>query len=299
MDSARRVGLPCSVIAYFDANPVDHCLRLEAGVTAEMVQKLQRAVADGSLVIPVSMVTTEELLSTTLRDEQYAYEVGRFYLRLVSFDRTLKQPRDLTGEAIRAYATRTPEPSAFMPLSPRVRKRWEEFAAGNERPDEVRHVVDEIQIEIEAFYKFMKKDWKERQEEMKALRKQARRQGLRVARLPEVFDRHAREYAEAFARRYDHLRACKKRGIPGLLGQRRVLAAAGGGVVLVYRQVTEGLKPDRGDSRDLQHLVMATAAGGVLVTHDNGLRILAESVPGLDVKVLTVPELVEQLDQAH
>jgi hypothetical protein len=285
------------VIAYFDANAVDHCLRLEAGVTAAMVGDVERAVAEGRLIIPASVVTTEELLSARLRDADYAARVGRFYLRLASLKRALKQPRDLLFDAIHAYAQRSAEPTKYTPLSRRTREAWERLATGEGSPDDAEAIVGEVGRDIDAFHTFMQDCWDERRDAVRQARREARRQGKERPELVEVFGPHARNLAEEFARRAGSLRACRQRGIAGLLARRRVLAAAGGGLALVWRQVTEGLRPDRGDSRDLQHLLMATASDGALVTDDRRFRILAESVPGLNLPVVSVPQLVEQLNR--
>jgi hypothetical protein len=285
------------VIAYFDANPIDHCLRHEAGVTRAMVERLQHAVADGRLTIPASVVTTEELLSATVRDEAYGFEAGRFYLSLASLRRALKQPRDIVFEAVQAYARRTAEPTPYAALGRRMREAWERLAAGQGAAEDVQDIVQDVQGQVDEFHAFMLEDWEDRQQAVRQARAEARRRREGPPALANVFHRHAPAYAESFARRAGVLRACRTRGITGLLARRRVLAAAGGGVVLVYRQVSEGLRPDRGDSRDLQHLVMAAATRGVLVTHDRRLRLLAERIPGLDLRVVGVPELLESLDQ--
>lgn len=288
------------MIAYFDANPVDHCVRCEAGVTPGMVDGLLRAIGERHLTVPASIVTVEELLSASLRDAGYAHHVSSFYLRLVTLDRALKAPRELIAEAANAYGRRAGEPTPYTVLNRTMRQALERLAAGHSSQGDVHHIVSQVQLQVGGFHRLMQEAWEERQDAVEEARAEARRQRQPRPTLDgEFFRRHACKMAEALVRRAGALRACRRRGIEGLLTRRRILAAAGGPVVLVWRQVIEELRPDRGDSRDLLHLVMATAANGVLVTHDRRLRILAERIPGLNLPAVDVPGLLDLLDRAE
>src|SRR5260370_36972442 len=166
-----------------------------------MVEQLECAVTERRLTVPASIVTTEELLSATRRNADYAFQVGRFYLQLASLDRTLKEPRDLMFEAISAYAQRAAEPTPYMPLNRSTRQAWERLAAGQGNPDDVQQVIGEVQEDVDAFYEFMQQEWEGRQQAVREARRAARRHRQPPPPLAAIFDREARKSAERFARR--------------------------------------------------------------------------------------------------
>jgi len=91
------------------------------------------------------------------------------------------------------------------------------------------------------------------------------------------------------------LDGCVARGLEGLLASRAVHATVGIRVSQAHAQSVEKKNPDIGDARDQQHIAMAAAVGGVLVTHDKALAKTAPNIHGLSMDVLTASELAKRL----
>jgi hypothetical protein len=275
------------LVAHVDTNTIDHIYRHEAGVTPEHVEQLKDAIGAGRLRIPASVVTAEELLSAVRTSKDDAFALGPLYLELASMRHCVKQTGDLVGDAIHAYAQRSGEPTPYVPFTARERRLWELLAAGKAKTADVDEVTKGARAQVEDFKLRMDTHWTEVQAIMEARAKV----GKAKPSMEDVWPGLANYYADGFAERAGAAKACRKRGISGLLKRRRVLAAAGGAAALVYAQAVNGRHPDLGDSRDLQHIVTAAAVGSVFVTHDGRLAKLVRAIPGLNLEAITIPEL--------
>jgi len=102
----------------------------------------------------------------------------------------------------------------------------------------------------------------------------------------------AKKRAESFAERVGVLDACKKRGINGLLELRSVRLALGMNLSLFYAQTLERRTPKIGDSRDIHHAIIASAADG-FVTDDGEFARLLSRVLIEDFEVMNLNDLFE------
>jgi hypothetical protein len=279
------------LLAYFDANVFDHVFKRTAGVTQEMVDDLRTAVRSGVLRIPASVVAAEEILATVERSPLDAFALGALYFDLVDVRLCVKPSGQLLTETIRAYAQRSAEPTPYLALTDRERKRWQDLAAGGAQEGDVTEVVEEADDQIKDFLDFMRTAWPKGREVFLRHKKN----GGKFPSVDDLWPGLSVHHAEAFAIRAGAIRAVKKRGLKGLLARRRVLAAAGAGVGLIYAQVVAGRKPDRGDSRDLQHVIMAAAVRGPFVTHDKRLAKSVRTIPGRPLEVLSLAELLTKV----
>ena len=107
--------------------------------------------------------------------------------------------------------------------------------------------------------------------------------------------------AEGYAERSGQLSACRARGIEGLLQLRSVRLSIGVSLALAYAQTyglerrpAERRKPQQGDSRDLQHALIASATR-VFVTHDPKFARLFKYVPVSNFSVLTLPNFINSI----
>jgi hypothetical protein len=98
----------------------------------------------------------------------------------------------------------------------------------------------------------------------------------------EPFAQYWREIApalvEAYADKVGVRRLCNEAGIDRLLTCPSVGMMVGANASMIYSRVVEGRAAKRGDSRDQQHALMASAAD-VFVTDDGDLRYILQRVP--------------------
>jgi hypothetical protein len=285
-EAREPLGPPTQpVTAYLDNSALGHLYRRQAGATEETELHLRAAVADGRLVIPFSLVTAEEALSAFRSAPEEALAKSALYLDLTTKDRRLRQPRDLLSAEIASYANGYAEPQLVLePFRAHERALAVALTQG-QRSEDIEEVIREARRQIEWFHQSMQEAWSEAQE----LVREQRQAGNPDPTFMDLWRGMAEHYAEGFAR--EHLDTCRRRGIAGLLGRRRILALVGGAVGLIYHQAVNGRKPDYGDSRDQQHLLGAVAAGGLFVTDDDRLTNLVAQIPGLSLETVRLVEL--------
>jgi len=135
--------------------------------------------------------------------------------------------------------------------------------------------------------------------------KQGFNSGMREKTLPDVkklkgrrpsfedfWKRFAGKLAECFAEHVGVLDACMKRSIKGLLELRSLRLAVGINLSLIYAQTFEERTPDIGDSRDIHHAIIASAADR-FVTQDEEFTRLLSQIPIEDFEVMNLNGLFE------
>jgi predicted nucleic acid-binding protein len=275
------------MLAHFDTNVFDHIYKREHGVTAETEQALRAALARGGLVVPHSTLAIEETVGALTHDRQLAFDEFKLILELTRWDRLLKTPDLLVPEEIRAFANRTVTPPIYIPVGRTIRANMEALRDGATDESALRDLHAEVEADTSRF----RREMREAQDEIRPL----------AHRLPSPppFDQYwrdlARHFAASFAERAGVIRGCRKRGFGELLHRRVVRAAVGAGVALAYLQTYKGRASRQGDSRDLLHVIVAAAAGGVFVTHDEHLVTLAKLVPLDGFRVLGLAELLTEV----
>jgi hypothetical protein len=257
---ARR-GRPV-VIAYIDANAVEDLCRLRAGVTAPQRAVIVDAVRAGGLVVPASTFVAEELLAAAGTKPEVARELGVFYLEIVSQRHHLRQPFDVLQDTMRAIARRAGRPSPFEPLTQDQVAEWSALAdlsaAGG-----VAAVVGAGKARIEEFRDIVRLNLPDDLD------------GAGQLTFEQLWRRWGVRYARTLAERFG-VRAALRGRYREVLRDPVVRAAVGGVLGNLYAQIANRRKVAHGDSRDLQHLVLAAATGGPLVTGDARLRGLVE-----------------------
>jgi hypothetical protein len=84
------------------------------------------------------------------------------------------------------------------------------------------------------------------------------------------------------------------RYINNLLEVRSIKLYIGWIVSYIYGQTFEKRKPNRGDSRDMKHAVLASAAD-IFVTHDGNLTEIMKRIPIENFEVCSLHELLEKI----
>ncbi len=277
------------LVAYVDTNVFGHIRSKENGVTAEHVQRLRAVVASGELVIPASVVVAEELLATIASSPARAFSLGRLYLELASMNHCIKPAGDLMRDAIDAYVSRGATRIPYAGLSEDEKEHWRAISTGRIPTGHLLGIVDGAGEQKRKFLAFMNNAYPVARDLFRR-RKEQRERPLGVREFWNMMSVH---YAEGFAR--GRVKAVRKRGIKGLLDKRIIRAAVGYAIVLVHTQAVTGKKPDVGDSRDMQHVVMAASVGKLLVTHDEPFARQIRQIPGFEMEVLSLPALLDRL----
>jgi hypothetical protein len=264
-------------VAYFDTNVYDH---IDKGqVRAEEVQAVRAALARGAVVAHLSLVDVEELLGqwdTPHRPDA----VRRLCVArdLVGFDGILKSPADLLTEAIRAYAAGMPmlPPTLPRPMRQLVKRELTRVAEGST------HLADEVSLLVAAVRAKKAKFLRGMTPAAPDARQEARDW---APTFPRLWERAALATAEALAGRCGLAGACRDRGLTGLLALRIIGLSVGMMLSLAFSHV-EGGPPDRNDSYDLWHAVMASVAD-VFVTFDQRFATHLARVPVEGFRVVT------------
>jgi hypothetical protein len=191
-----------------------------------------------------------------------AFALGRLQLEYADIRLCLKPAGQLLKEAIVAYAQRSGQPGPYLPLTGHEQEQWRALAPGRASLADVESIVTEATVQVQAFLDVMQEAWPEAKADYVAHKKG----GGKFPKFQDLWPSPSLHHAEGFAKRVGALRAAHRRGLKGLLARRRELAAAGAGVRLIYAQAITGEKPDRADSRDTQHVVIASAVGRPFVT---------------------------------
>lgn len=284
-DPALREGLTALPVSgrlagmrvYFDTN-VYGCIR------PEEVEPLRAALEQRQITLLLSLTDVDELLEGNRAAAMSRLRVARY---LVGFDDILKQPRDLLGDAIRAYAAGEPPPSPLLPLDQRrlIAGYLYRIARGDTSLD---HMVSEIVAGVrklkDEFYSEMVQRLAQAREDWRLVNRNMRRNTTFEA----YWAAGALRWAEDYAAAIGLADACRERGLDGLLNIRTVRFCVGATMSWIYSLLVgrDGQRqPQPQDGYNLWHALLASA-GDVFVTQDRGLADLLERVPVSDFRVV-------------
>ena len=258
--------------AYFDTN-VYGCVRAEA------VEALRAALAGREIVTRLSPTDIDELLGDWETNRSAA--VGRLQVArdLVGFGDMLKQPRDLLGDAIGAYAAGKPPPSPTLPQDQQevIADCLHRVVRGDTSVDQVvRQIVEGVRALKDEFCRDMVGASARARAEWELIDADRRR----TVTFEAYWAAGAAQWAEDFADHVGLAAACRERGLDGLLDVRTVRFCVGAVMSWIFSVVVrdQPRRPQRQDGYDLWHALQASAAD-VFVTRDERLAGLLGRVP--------------------
>jgi len=246
---------------------------------AENIGTLRAAMSLRGIVPRLGLADVDELLGDWETNRSAA--VGRLQVArdLVGFDDILKQPCDLLGEAIRAYAAGEPTPSQILP--PDQQELVEEclYRAARGRTD-VDNVVREIIKGVRVLKDGFCRDMTDASARVRAEWEQIDAGRRRTVTFEEYWNAGAAQWAEDFATPLGLAAACRARGLGGLLEVRPVRFCVGAVTSWIFSIVVgdQPRRPQRNDGYDLWHALLGSAAD-VFVTRDERLAGLLARVP--------------------
>jgi hypothetical protein len=284
--------------AYSDTMVYD---RIAKGQTPrDDVEAVCSAQARGQLVVYPSVMDVEELLGQWETRRTDALLRLRKMRDTVGFSPMLKQPADLLGEAILAYAAgREPPP---VTLGAEHQKAMADYAHGILDGDEgiVNEVLPRVVAEVRAMKAEFPRWWHEaRVRVWDAFPASERRR----VNFPAYFASDAEAWAEDIVRRRfgaEIADACRARGLDGLLALRPVRLCIGASMALVcdttFGDGVQTSEPRPGDCYDFWHAIAASAAD-VFITDDRPFARRLKQVPIEGLRIVgSLRELLDILE---
>lgn len=262
--------------AYFDMNVFDH-IHKRIGVTESDLTRLRSLIRAGKLSVLLSILNLEETVPLLNSSPELAIAELKLILCLTDWQKLLKPPNLLLSDDIKSYAR------GEVPCQP--------FIEDSVIQLNLRAFLNPSQQGITELLEVVKVTQKQK-EDFKARMTEAREgvlfQAKKLKDLRTNFDNYwarlSDSFAEGLAEHEGVLDECKKRGILGLLEIKSVRLWAGASLSLTYGQTFEGRTPKIGDSRDIMHVILASAAD-IFVTHDEDFAKVLVRIPikGFDV----------------
>lgn len=277
---------------YFDTNVFDHIYK---GIDiAESAQHLLRlAVETGRISILLSVLNFEEIMGLLEKSNAQAVAVLRLMAGLVEKNRIVKPSDMFLRDDIHRYAQGNELLAPFINLDPVIQSNLEVLTNPSQKDiDELLVIVKEVKKEKENFVLTMR----EANSKVLPHAKQFLKNNYgKPPNWKDYWESLAERFAEGFVEREKLLDACRNRGIKGLLALRSVRMTVGASLSLAYAETFEKRTPKMGDSRDMQHAVLATAADA-FVTHDHNLARLLARIPIERFQVLDLPGLLHSIN---
>jgi hypothetical protein len=271
---------------YFDNNVLNDLQGLR-GVSGDEVDRLRAAAKDRAIAPKLSFENIDEALAALVNHQPLALELLRLLADFFGLDRMIKPPDQLLTDDFVDLAFGDPRrpPEVQMPAALRdhlegvLRADEGEIAMFLEAAAETRDQINEV--------------W----DGLRRAREQARAE-IEPRHTKQPFGQFWRDVApwlvEVYADKVGVARTCQELGVEKVLAVPSIGMMVGSNASMIYALVVEGRRADRGDSPDLRHALMASAAD-VFVTSDGGLRHILQRVPLITPAVIDLNQLLVSL----
>lgn len=276
---------------YFDTNVYGHIHRRDDGVTDGHVVEVERAVAAKYLRIFFSYSVIEETNAARLNHLEETN--GRFELirTLAVQDPIVRLHSEIVEADIQAYVCGRELPSKFQKPYPRLGDVYWDHTAKHYK--ELDSYARDTLKEVNEFTKDLDDSLNEKIRPLARAAKENNKQ--------QPFDEYWKEmslpWLELLAARCGLLEECKEKGLAGLLEIPSVRINTFAQVSLTYANSYERSKFHRGNSRDMRHVVCASAVP-TFVTHDKELTRLLARMPPPKLDVVNLQTLLARLAEA-
>jgi predicted nucleic acid-binding protein len=283
---------------YFDTSAYSH---IEKGwIAKEIVDALREALLSRKLNAHLSVTNIEELLGQWKTDRPAAIRKLRLVRDLVGFEKLLKPPNVLLEEAIRAYADETSPPSPFLPDDQRrtVVSSLRRIENGDVIID---GTVSGIINQVDVLKQSALEQWTEGRREVHATLSPVSVETRHPQRkdINWFLKSEEQTYAEGLAKTVGLDKACRRRGLDGLVNVRAVRFFVNPVGAYVF-DITIGKEsqpraPKRGDDYDFWHII-STSTADAFVSYDARLVELLMRLPIDDFRVFSsIPTLLEEV----
>jgi len=274
--------------AYFDTNVYGHIYRRDDGVTDALVSTLEDAVQSQAVRIFTSYAVVEETNAARLK---YLDETnGRFELirTLAVQERVVRLHSEIIDADIRAYANGEESPDKFQKAYPRLREVFWDHTAKHYK--ELDSYARDTQHAVDAFTKDLDDSFNRL---IRPLAKEAKKEKKQQS-FSDYWDEMSEPWVEQLASKYGMLDECRAKGLKGLLDIHSIRISTIAQVSLTYANTYEREKFARGNSRDMQHVVCASAVP-IFVTHDRELTRLLARMPSPNLEIVDLHTLMARI----
>lgn len=272
---------------YFDTNVFTQ-IHHQSGVSGTDLSRLRNAIARGHIQILLSTQVLEETICALRKEPEEAGARLELIFELTSSTRLLKFPADLLRDEIECYAFNKPMPSPFGAEDLGLKAYLMDSSPRNRA--ELLEVVDETQIYVEWYKSDLRKAM---EDSILPIAREIMSTGTQQT-FDEYWQALAVPWVEGLADDLGLLTECSARGMTGLLAIKSVHFWVFASLSLTYAETYEGRSPQRGDSRDMQHVVLASAAD-VFVTNDKKLLRVLNRAPIPNLRVMGLSTFIETL----
>jgi hypothetical protein len=274
---------------YVDTNIFDHIVK-RIGITEADERALRSAVNKGRISVLLSYLNLEEALCAMPTSPELALAQLRLIMEIAETHQLVKPTAMLISDDIDRYAKGKALLPPFIPMDTIIFANLQALVRDAQQINELLPLLKEVQNEKEEFVARMREANAKVEPDATALR---RATDGRPPSWDKYWDRLAEPFGEGFVTPRN-LEQCKKRGIKGLLKMRSIRTAVGSAVSLAYAETFDKRTPKLGDSRDMQHAVLASAAD-LFVTHDAALARLLSRIPQVPFEVVDFHNLLREI----
>lgn len=272
---------------YFDTNIFSH-IYTRHRISGAGIKTLEGEVGSGVLRIFTSLPVLEETNAARLTDLDQAN--GRLELiRTLTVQRQIiKHHSHILRDDVQAYANGETLPTKFQEPYPGMHDLFWDHTAKNYKT--LDKAAKDTNDRVSAFKKDMNDTFNNK---IRPLVKEAKKRGEQQT-FPDYWNHMAEPWVEVVADKYGFLKECKARGLGGLLDVHSVRMNTIAQLSLTFANTYEKGGFDRGNSRDMHHVICASAIP-IFVTDDEPLTKVLARMPPPNLEVIDLPTLIKRL----
>jgi hypothetical protein len=270
---------------YFDTNVYGHIYRRQHRITGADIKKLENAIRDKQLRIFTSFAVVEETNIARLSSLDEANGRLELIRTLCVKEQIIKHHSDLLDDDLKAYANGDEPPDRLQPPYPRFSELfWDHTRKNYKRYD---GFAKDSLHRICEFSEDMNKRFKKIRAMADKIKHNNQQQPF-----PDYWREMSLPWVEQVADKYGVLRECKKRGLKRLLKVQSIRLNTIAQMSLTYANTYRRTTFDTGNSRDMHHVVCASAVP-IFVTHDKRLKTVLETMPTPGLQVMDIHALLK------
>jgi len=274
-------------IVYFDTNTYRHIFN-RYNISNEEIQLLFKKCAKQELLIKLSLLNIEEIFSLYVNNKPIGRKQLAQILKLVDLSELLRYPDILINDAFENLNTSISKSEYYLRDFNILQKLRLILENPDEYENQIKNIVSEIVGQTDEFFlsnreakkevlsKIDKYDWS--QIEFSEFLKNAMPHFLRgfLDRIHNPNGRNENELLEMINKN-----ECVK-----------IYSEAS--LSLIFAQLFENMKPDRGDSFDLRHTVSAIPVE-CFVLNDNNFRKILDRIPSRKFDLYSIAEFIKTI----
>jgi hypothetical protein len=268
---------------YFDTNVYTHLAQSIQRKNFVAIDKLRKAVLSDQLRILSSFTVLEETAGALIEYPEEAFQRLRLIKKLAKRKKLIKLHFEILNDDIISYATHQPFKSHFMAPFPRLKNLF----VGNDLSGLI-EVAKKTKEYIGGFRDEMRNSFSEHIAPLA----QAVIANREVPTFEKNYQDNAIEFVRLMAKPSGKLAACEARGLDGLLEVPSINVYVRAQLSLIYANTYQGRLQNQGDSRDMQHVLLAATAA-VFITQDNPLRKVLKRANSPFLTVLSLQDLLD------